>query len=102
MRSKNVDWDIPLTSESLVTYVDLPKKKLRNKTGRNTTWVFFQSIRGFFSIKTSCISGPEWDGHYSMARNQTGRQMITLMVIHTYLIHAVYEPPPPNKVKLSQ
>ena len=36
-RSKNVHWDIPLTSESLA------KKKLRNTTGRNTTWGVFKA-----------------------------------------------------------
>ena len=41
MRSKNVHWNIPLTSESL------PKKKLRNTTGRNTTWSFSKCMRFF-------------------------------------------------------
>ena len=36
-RSKNVHWDIPLISESLNCdlSMDLPKKKIRNMTGRN-------------------------------------------------------------------
>ncbi len=36
----------PLTSESLVTIesiMDLPKKKLTNMTGRNTTWGVFKA-----------------------------------------------------------
>ena len=36
-RTKNVHLDIPLTSESLA------KKKLRNTTGRNTTWGVFKA-----------------------------------------------------------
>ncbi len=35
-RSKNVHNDVPLTSKSLV-YI-WTKKKLRNRTGRNTAW----------------------------------------------------------------
>ena len=36
MRSRIVQWDVPLTSESIVV-MDLPKKKLRN-----TTWGVFK------------------------------------------------------------
>ena len=31
------NWDIQVTSECLVTYMGLPKKKLREMTGRNMT-----------------------------------------------------------------
>ena len=43
--------DIQLTSESLVTIpsMDLPKKKLRNMTGRNTTWGVFKAYVVFLS-----------------------------------------------------
>ncbi len=37
MRSKNVHWDVPLTSKSIVM-MDLPKKKIRN-----TTWGVFKA-----------------------------------------------------------
>ena len=37
-------WDIPLTSESQA------KKKLRNATGRNTTWGVFKADVVFFFL----------------------------------------------------
>ncbi len=60
-RSKNVHWVIPLTSESLVTYMDLPKKKLR-MTGRNTTkhMHFFVNTVDHFTTVNSCEMQEGW------------------------------------------
>ncbi len=44
-RSKNMHWDIPLTSESLA------KKTFRNTTGRNTTWGVFKACVFFLFIE---------------------------------------------------
>ena len=43
-RSKNVHWDVPLTSESIVT-IDLPKMKLRNMT-----WGFSKRMHFLYHI----------------------------------------------------
>ncbi len=55
MRSKNVHWDIPLTSDKIVQ-MDLPKKKLRN-----TTWGVFKSYAFFlFILSFHTVWLPSW------------------------------------------